>query len=166
MRSTTRRAFCGVTRTYRACALASIAVLCSLLGTVGSPAASAPAALPVVLLVAAERPRGRELAQLVADHRLGDEHRDVLAAVVDREGVPEHLRDDHGATGPGADDGLGAPLVLRVHLLHQVVVDEGAFLQAARHGWRVSCQRFLPVRRRRTIIWSLALFGRRVRPSG
>src|SRR3954471_24902405 len=32
MRSTTRRAFWGVTRTYRACALASIAVPCSLLG--------------------------------------------------------------------------------------------------------------------------------------
>src|SRR4051812_4991982 len=136
MRSTTRRAFCGVTRTYRACALASIAVLCSLLGTVGSPAASAAAALPVILLVGAERPRRGELAQLVADHRLGDEHRDVLAAVVHREGVPEHLRDDHGATGPGADDVLGAPVVLRLHLLQKVVVDEGALLQAARHEER------------------------------
>src|SRR4051794_16935731 len=134
MRSTTRRAFCGVTRTYRACALASIASLALYSVTFGSPAASAAAALAVVLLVAAERARRGELPQLVADHRLGDEHRDVLAAVVDREGVPEHLRDDHGATGPGADDVLGAPVVLRLHLLQKVVVDEGTLLQAPRHG--------------------------------
>ena len=53
-----------------------------------------------------------------------------------------------------------------VHLLEQVVVDERALLQAA---WHVrtppTAQRFLPVRRRRTISWSLAL-RRRVRPSG
>src|SRR3954454_1083701 len=135
MRSTTRRAFWGVTRTYRACALASIAVPCSLLGDVPvGTAASAAAALPVVLLVAAERPRRSELAQLVADHRLGDEHWDVLAAVVHGQRVPEHLRNDHGATGPGADDVLGAPVVLRLHLLQEVVVDEGALLQTTRHG--------------------------------
>jgi hypothetical protein len=37
-----------------------------------------------------------------------------------------------------------SPFVLRVHLLHQVVVDEGALLQAAWHGQRL---RFLPRRR-------------------
>src|SRR5215210_6182190 len=150
MRSTTRRAFWGVTRTYRACALASIRQsLCSLLGDSGVVAASAAAALPVVLLVAAERPGRSELAQLVADHRLGDEHRDVLAAVVHGQRVPEHLRNDHGATGPGLDDVLGALVVLRLHLLQEVVVDEGTLLQAARHQERTP-QRFLPVRRRRT----------------
>ena len=35
----------------------------------------------------AERPRGRELAELVPDHLLGDEHRHVLAPVVDRDRV-------------------------------------------------------------------------------
>jgi hypothetical protein len=36
-------------------------------------------------------PRRRELAELVADHLLGDEHRHVLAAVVDGDRVPDHL---------------------------------------------------------------------------
>src|SRR5579875_577249 len=62
IRSTTRRAFRGVTRTYRAMALASMSYLLS-------------ATAPVVLDVTAEGPRGRELAQLVAHHRLGDEDR-------------------------------------------------------------------------------------------
>src|SRR5689334_11476660 len=125
IRSTTRRAFIGVTRTYRALALASIGV--SLFSGL-SPAA------PVVLDVAAESPRGRELAELVADHRLGDEHRDVLATVVHGDGVTEHRRNDHRPPRPGLDNSLGALLVLHVHLLHQVVVDEGPLLQATRHG--------------------------------
>src|SRR6185437_3341840 len=115
IRSTTRRAFIGVTRTYRALALASIGV--SLFSGL-SPAA------PVILDVTTEGPRGRELAELVADHRLGDEHRDVLAAVVHRDGVAEHRRDDHRTARPGLDHVLGALFVLAVHLLDQVVVDE------------------------------------------
>src|SRR5690606_8817569 len=172
MRSTTRRAFWGVTRTNRACALASIAVLLpflrqseSSLAWVGSPHASAATTLPVVLHVAAEGPRGSELAELVADHRLGHEDRDVLATVVHGKGVTEEVGRDDRPTGPGLDDVLGPLLVLRVHLLLEVVVDEGALLQATRHV-SGSYQRFLPVRRRRTISRSLDLFGRRVRPSG
>src|SRR3954452_4920841 len=88
---------------------------------------------PLVLHVAAERPRRRELAELVTDHRLGDEHRDVLAPVVHRDGVTEHGRDDHRSPRPGLDHVLGALVVLHVHLLHEVVVDERALLQAAWH---------------------------------
>src|SRR5579859_6302976 len=98
IRSTTRRAFRGVTRTYRAMALASISYLLS-------------ATAPVVPDVTAEGPRGRELAQLVAHHRLADKYRDVLAAVMHRDRVPEHGRHDHGTPGPCPDDGLGSPLV-------------------------------------------------------
>src|SRR5690242_12258941 len=47
--------------------------------------------------------------------------------------VAEHRRDDHRATRPRLDHILGALVVLRVHLLHQVVIDEGALLQATRH---------------------------------
>src|SRR4051794_11986632 len=130
MRSTTRRAFWGVTRAYRACALASIAVPCLL---VANRAASAAAALPVVLLVPAERAGGSELTELVSDHGLGHEDRHVLAAVVHGDRVAEHVRHDHRAPGPGLDDVLGPLLVLNVHLLLQVVVDEGALLQTARH---------------------------------
>src|SRR5438105_12392815 len=121
----------------------------------------------VVLDVRTEGARGRELAELVPDHRLGDEHRDVLAAVVHGDRVPEHVGDDRRATRPGADDVLGALVVLGVHLGEQVVVDERALLQAAWHVCRcpLPAQRFLLVRRRRTIIASLA-FRLRVRPSG
>src|SRR3954453_8679702 len=121
----------------------------------------------VVLDVPTERARGRELAELVPDHRLGDEHRDVLAAVVDGDRVPEHVGDDRRTPRPGADDVLGALVVLCVHLGEQVVVDERALLEAAWHVCRtpLPAQRFLLVRRRRTIRASLA-FRLRVRPSG
>src|SRR5213079_3747643 len=91
------------------------------------------AAAPVVLDVRSESPRRRELAELVAHHRLGDEHRDVLPAVMHGDRVSQHRRDDHRTPGPGPDDGLGALVVLRVHLLHQVVVHEGTLLKATRH---------------------------------
>ena len=39
----------------------------------------------------------RDLAELVADHRLGHEDRDVLAAVVHGQRVAEHVGDDRGA---------------------------------------------------------------------
>src|ERR1044072_5394843 len=131
MRSTTRRAFMGVTRMYRAWALASMVV--PSVSVMSLFRRSATTRLTVVLLVAAEGAGRRELAELVADHRLGDEHRDVLAAVVHRDRVAEHGRDDHRATGPGLDDVLGTGFVLGVHLLDQVVVDEGPLLETARH---------------------------------
>ena len=77
---------------------------------------------------------GAELAELVADHRLGDVHRHVLAPVVDGDGVADHLGDDRRAAAPGLDDLLLALLVELVHLLEEVVVDERALLQAAGHG--------------------------------
>src|ERR1700728_1078786 len=97
IRSTTRRAFIGVMRTYRALALASIGVF---------PSSGLSPAAPVILDMAAEGPRGCELAELVSDHRLGDEHRDVLAAVVHRNGVTQHRRNDHRSPGPRLDNCL------------------------------------------------------------
>src|SRR6202167_5283320 len=76
---------------------------------------------------------GSELAQLVADHRLGHIDRDVPAAVVDGDGVADHVRDDGRTTGPGLDDLLLPARVQHVHLLQQVVVDKWALLQATRH---------------------------------
>src|SRR4051812_33067234 len=157
--STTRRAFIGVIRTKRALAkapgsspsrlsrraltrLRSIVLISSTLSTLSSlsstqgvagASASAAAALPVVLDVPAVGAGRRELAQLVADHRVGHEHRDVLAAVVHGDRVADHGRHDHRATGPRLDDVVGALVILPVHLLHEVAVDEGTLLQAARH---------------------------------
>src|SRR6202007_500488 len=88
------------------------------------------ATTPVVADVAAEGPRRRELAELVTDHRLGDEDRHVLAPVVYGNCVAEHRRDDHRAARPRLDDVLGALVVLGVHLFDQVVVDEWALLKA------------------------------------
>src|SRR5579863_7774905 len=44
--------------------------------------------------VAAEEPSRRELAELVTHHRLADEHRHVLAAVMHGDRVANHLRED------------------------------------------------------------------------
>src|SRR5687767_1040252 len=124
----------GVTRTNRAVARATGAscpnweVICM------SSTWSAPPRAAVVLDVPTEGARGRELAELVPDHRLRHEDGDVLAAVVHGERVPEHVGDDRRAARPGADHVLGALFVLSVHLLEQVVVDERALLQAAWHN--------------------------------
>src|SRR3712207_3683283 len=110
----------------------------------------ATTALAVVLLVTLERAGQSELAELVPDHGLGDEHRVVLAPVVHGDRVPEHVGDDRRAPGPGLDDVLRVLLVLDFHLLDEVVVDERALLQAARHlltpvtracGWRSGGER-------------------------
>src|SRR5204862_5345450 len=64
--------------------------------------------------VIAERTGRRELAKLVTDHGLGDVHRHVLASVVHRAGVTDHVGDDRGTTAPGLDDllrALGVQLV-------------------------------------------------------
>src|SRR3954469_24549278 len=118
--STTRRAFIGVIRTKRALAkapgsspsrlsrraltrLRSIVLIRYLFSVLSSAVgcrllASAAAALPVVLDVPTVGPGRRELAELVADHRVGHEHRDVLAAVVHGDRVADHGRHDHRTT--------------------------------------------------------------------
>src|SRR4051812_7820206 len=157
--SITRRAFIGVTRT---CVALANAVLASVSGLVMSASSAAPR--PAVVLDVTLEGAGRgKLAELVPDHALGDEHRDVLAAVVHGDRVPEHVGDDRRAPRPGLDDLLAVLVVLLVHLLEQVAVDERALLQTAWH--QLLPQRFFFVRRRRTISWSLALWCR-VRPSG
>src|SRR4029450_499006 len=51
-----------------------------------------------------------------------------------RDRVAQHLRDDRRPARPGLDHVLGVLVVLRFHLLEQVVVDERTLLQAPRHG--------------------------------
>src|SRR5687767_2618575 len=102
----------GVTRTNRAVARATGAScpnweVIEISLYLVSRALSAPAGPAVVLDVPTERARGRELAELVPDHRLGHEDRDVLATVVHGQRVAEHVGDDRRATRPGADHVLG-----------------------------------------------------------
>src|SRR2546421_13057033 len=59
--------------------------------------------------VAFERARGRELAQLVADHVLGHIDRDMPLAVVHGEGQADKVRRDHRAPRPSLDRGRTRP---------------------------------------------------------
>src|SRR5690606_3951052 len=93
---------------------------------------SAPRCLFLAAGVAAERTGRGELAELVADHRLRDVDRDVLAAVVHRDRVPDHLGDDRRAATPGPDHSLLVLLVESLDLLGQMLVDGRALLQTGR----------------------------------
>src|SRR5205823_3255650 len=99
----------------------------------GSASFRLPARPAVVLHVTPEGPRRGKFAELVPDHAFGYEDRDVLAAIVHRNSVTEHVRDDRRAPRPGLDHGLGTLVVLVVHLFEQVAVYERALLQAAWH---------------------------------
>src|SRR5438552_1245575 len=135
--STTRRILRGEVRTYLIVAFASIAL---------------PQSRPsLVARVRTERARGRELAQLVSHHRLRHEDRHVLAPVVHRDRVPDHVGHDRGTAGPGLHDLLLAPLVHRVELHHEVLVDERTLLHRPGHQPR-------PFPRRRTMYLLDALF--------
>src|SRR5579872_6675078 len=119
--SATSRAFLGVLRTYFAFAITSISLL------------EGARALRVVAM-AAKAPRGRELAQFVADHVLADVDGHVLLPVVDRDRMADHVRVDRRIACPGADDPLLTKLVHLRDLLLQVLVDERTLLGASAHS--------------------------------
>src|SRR5215207_554865 len=83
--------------------------------------------------MAAEGPRRRELTELVADHLLGDEDRDVLAAVVDRDRVPDHLGEDRRGARPGPDHALRSGVVHLLDAAHQPLLDVRALAGRSRH---------------------------------
>src|SRR5262245_28087582 len=131
MRFTTKRAFCAVMRENLLDARASMLLLRSRRRGRGRRGA-----LDLSLAVAGmavERARGRELAELVTDGVLGDEHGDELPTVVDREREPDHVGRDGRAARPGLHDPLLAGLDHRPHLLQEVEVDEGTFLHRSCH---------------------------------
>src|SRR5207245_10690876 len=84
--------------------------------------------------VALEDARQRELPELVSHHVFRDVHRDVLLAVVDRDGEPDEIRHNSGAPRPGLDRPLVACCARRADFLHQMVVHEGTLLDRASHG--------------------------------
>src|SRR5712691_8161521 len=84
--------------------------------------------------MALEDARQRELPELVSHHVFRDVHRDVLLAVVDRDGQPDEIRQNRGAPRPSLDRALVACRARRADLLHQMVVHEGALLDRASHG--------------------------------
>jgi hypothetical protein len=79
--------------------------------------------------VGLERARRRELAELVPDHVLAHEHRDVLTAVVNGDREADHLGQHHRTARPGLD-GFAIVLGLRhLHLLHEMQIDERTLLR-------------------------------------
>src|SRR5580704_4026609 len=80
-----------------------------------------------------ERARRRELAELVPDHLLGDDHRDVLLAVVDAEGEPDELRQDGRAPRPDTDHLVATRRPRSVRLLEQIAVDKRTLPDRTRH---------------------------------
>src|SRR4029453_6056069 len=91
IRSQTRPAFWADVRTPRAVACAS--TICDLLRLGRSRRRSRRRGSRLLRLrrVPLERPRRRELAELVSHHVLGDVHGDELLAVVHRHRVSHHL---------------------------------------------------------------------------
>src|SRR5262249_34199000 len=83
--------------------------------------------------MAVERPRRRELSELVTDHFFGHQHRNVLLAVVDAEGQPDELRQDGRAPAPDPDHLVTAGRARRLRFLEQITVDERTFPNRTRH---------------------------------
>jgi len=95
-------------------------------------AASSRRAVDAFLLVgvALERPGVGELAELVPDHLLGDEHVGEALAVVDGERQADELGDDRARAAPGLDRGaLRAAGLLRLGAAEQLLVDDLALLE-------------------------------------
>src|SRR5215471_20537072 len=83
--------------------------------------------------MAVEGARRRELAELVTDHLLGHQHRDVLLAVVDPEHQADELRQDGRAPAPDLDHLVATRRARGFCLLEQIAVDERALPDRTRH---------------------------------
>src|SRR5256885_3767189 len=82
---------------------------------------------PLVAGVAVEGAGRRELAELVADHVLGHQHRDEFVAVIDAKGQADELRENRRAARPGAAHLVAAGPARVLGFLHQIDVGKGAF---------------------------------------
>src|SRR5215510_6689836 len=126
----TRLSFCGLTRSIRATALASLSARArSRFGLLIAKSSSLLLSLlgSLVARMAVEGPRRRELAELVTDHFLVDRNRHVLLAVVDAKRQPDELRQDGRAAAPDLDDVMTARRARGIRLLQQRGFDERAF---------------------------------------
>src|SRR6266513_3384494 len=89
----TRLSFCGEIRSIRATALASLSPRLRPRARLLMAKSRASDALCLAVgRVAVKLPRRRELAELVADHLFGDQHRNVFLSVVDPERQADELR--------------------------------------------------------------------------
>src|SRR5579863_8708506 len=140
-----RFSFCGLTRSMRATAIASVSdsarsrfflLMATLFASrcagrrrsSGTAAIAATAALGLaVRRMTVKRTRRRKLAELVTDHLLGDDYRNMLLAVVDAEGQPDELRQDGRAARPNTDHLMPSGCTRGIRLLQQIAVDKWTF---------------------------------------
>src|SRR5436305_13848361 len=119
----TRLSFCGLTRSIRATALASLSArLRSRFGLLIAYSSSLLGFL--VARMAMEGTGRRELAELVAHHFLVDRHRHVLLTVIDAEHEADELRQDGRAAAPDLDHVMTAGGTRGVCLLQQRTFNE------------------------------------------
>src|SRR5581483_7792020 len=83
--------------------------------------------------VAAEQARGGELAQLVADHVLGDVDGHVAAPIVHADGVADEVGEDGRVARPGLDHALLGAAVHGLDAAEQTLVDVRSFLDGSAH---------------------------------
>src|SRR4249919_4010541 len=122
----TRLSFCGLTRSIRAIALASLSArLRSRFGLLIVYSSSLLGFL--VTRMAMEGTGRRKLAELVTHHFLVDRYRHMLLAVVDAEDQADELRQDGRAAAPDLDHVMTAGRARGICLLEQRAFDERAF---------------------------------------
>src|SRR5436190_18768515 len=85
------------------------------------------------LTVAAEDPRGHELAELVPHHVLGDVDGQELVAVVHGQRMADELRQNRATARPGLEHALLAAPVQAFDLPDQRVDDVRTLLDGTRH---------------------------------
>src|SRR5258707_8898600 len=91
---------------------------------------------PLRLLVggmAREAPGRRELAELVADHVLGDENRQELVAVIHTKRQTHELRQNCRTPRPGLDHFITARTTRGLCLLQQITINERTLPYRASH---------------------------------
>jgi len=76
----------------------------------------------------AERSRGRKLTQFVTYHVLGNVNRDMSPAIVHRDGMTHHLREDSACATPGSNYLLVPTLIHVLYAFKQFRLYEGTFL--------------------------------------
>jgi len=79
--------------------------------------------------VSPEYPRTGELAQLVADHVLRNEDRDVPAAIMDGDIEADHFRQDGAGARPSLDNSALAASLCRPDALQQLGFYERSLLR-------------------------------------
>src|SRR5262249_39448805 len=149
-----RFSFCGLTRRLRLTALASVSEstrsrfflpidLSPPLRSAARRGALAARALGFAVgRMAVERTGRRELAELVANHFLGDDHRHMLLAVVNAERQADELRQDGRAARPDADHLVASGRTRGIRLFQQIAVDKRTLPDRTRHVCSYRCYFF------------------------